>query len=134
MHIGAVIDEVLHNSDPLFRELFPNTELGIDLKLLTRKPGRMHEGANLKGTLTRDEEYHYTFTQDLAPKGTQTARNTMVYRGACINLHQNDLGERYPTFCRPHFSALYTLSDFLREAAEELEYVARLVEKSPQAR
>ena len=112
------------------KALYPNTELSIDLKLLTLKRGRLSLGDLHNGTIVRDGEYHYTFFEQHAqPQGTHPMRNPIVYRGSCINLHQNALGERYPTFTRPQFSAIYSLSDFLREAAEELEYVARLVEK-----
>lgn len=47
---------------------FPNTELCIDLKLLTRKPGRMITGKYLCGILTRDNDDHYTFIETLDKK------------------------------------------------------------------
>ena len=35
---------------------YPNTELGIDLKLITRKPGRLAVGEYLDGAITHDGE------------------------------------------------------------------------------
>ena len=35
---------------------YPNTELGIDLKLITRKPGRLGIGEYLDGAITHDGE------------------------------------------------------------------------------
>lgn len=61
-HIKEIIDEVLR-SHPLFKGYFPNTELSIDLKLLTRNPGRMGIGVGIPGTIVRDGEYHYTFIE-----------------------------------------------------------------------
>ena len=37
---------------------YPNTELGIDLKLITRKPGRLGIGEYLDGAITHDGEDH----------------------------------------------------------------------------
>jgi hypothetical protein len=48
--------------------LHPNTELGIDLKLFTRKPGRMPLGSYLDGIITHDGEDHFTFVQNAAKK------------------------------------------------------------------
>ena len=35
---------------------YPNTELGIDLKLMTKEPGRMAVGEHLDGAITYDGE------------------------------------------------------------------------------
>ncbi len=40
-----------------------NTELCIDLKMVTRKPGLMPLGATLNGSLNHDLDYHYTFIE-----------------------------------------------------------------------
>ena len=105
-----------------------NTDLCVDVKTFLFHDRVAQLGKGYKGILTRDDDEHFTFVEDLAT-ANQTMRNPIVYRGSCINLHRNALGELYPTFTRPQFSAIYSLSGFLREAAEELEYVARLVEK-----
>lgn len=62
---GYILKEGLKNTDEprLFRDLFPNTELGVDLKLLTRKPGRLPVGGMTMGIITRDDEDHFTFTE-----------------------------------------------------------------------
>lgn len=60
--MNAVLnDNMNESSNKLGRELFPNTELGINLKLMTRKPGRLAVGEYLDGTITRDGEDHFFF-------------------------------------------------------------------------
>ena len=146
---GAVLHDYLENSDDalavayrehttdadeeddrLFRGYFPNTELDIDLKLVTRKPGRMHVGEYINCLLTRDGEDHFEAVETASEK-KQTAeqRNPIVYLGTCINLHRKADGTIYPTFNRPRYTADFTFADFCREAAEELLVVAGLVEK-----
>ena len=49
------------SSIKLEKGFYPNTELGIDLKLLTRKPGRLGIGEYLDGAITHDGEDHFTF-------------------------------------------------------------------------
>ena len=146
---GAVLHDYLENSDDalavafrnqstdadeeddrLFRGYFPNTELDIDLKLITRKPGRMHVGEYINCLLTRDGEDHFEAVETASEK-KQTAeqRNPIVYLGTCINLHRKADGTIYPTFNRPRYTADFTFADFCREAAEELLAVAGLVEE-----
>ena len=43
--------------------LYPNTELDVDLKLVTQKQGRMELGEYLDGMITRDGEDHFTFVE-----------------------------------------------------------------------
>jgi hypothetical protein len=43
---------------------YPNTELGIDLKLMIKEPGRMAVGEYLDGAITHDGEDHFTFVQN----------------------------------------------------------------------
>ena len=75
----------------LFHDLFPNTELGIDLKLLTRKPGRLPIGEPLPGFLTRDSETHMTFMEGYvsAAKGRQK-RNPKPYDGMLLSYTQRE--------------------------------------------
>ena len=47
---------------------YPNTELGIDLKLISRKPGRLGIGEYLDGAITHDGEDHFTFVQNDSEK------------------------------------------------------------------
>lgn len=115
----------------LFKDIFPTTEAGVDVKLFKREPGRMNVGAYLEGTITRDGEYHYTFIQDASEKKKVevTQRNPHVYSGLRINVNRKDDGTLYPTFNRPRYTKDFTFQDFCREAAEELLAVAGLVQE-----
>lgn len=111
--------------------LFPNTELGIDLKLMTRKPGRLAVGEYLDGTITRDGEDHFSFIQDDSNKKKVKViqRNPHVYEGTFININRKPDGTLYPTFNRPRYTKKFTFQDFCWEAANELRMVIGLVEK-----
>lgn len=144
---GALLHQYLENSDDdlavafrhhqtaaeadisqrLFRDLFPNTELGVDLKIISRKRGRMSAGEYINCMLTRDGEDHFT-AMETASEMKQAAeqRNPVVYQGTCINVHRKADGTIYPTFNRPLFTGFYTFRDFCREAAEELRLVSGL--------
>ncbi len=114
----------------LFKDFFPNTELGVDLKLLTRKAGRMKVGTYLDGVITHDSEGHYTFIQnEFEKKVVVEHRNPHIYKGLRINVNRKDDGTLYPTFNRPHLTKDFTFQDFCREAAEELLAVAGLIGK-----
>ena len=105
--------------------LFPNTELGIDLKLMTRKPGRLAVGEYLDGTITRDGEDHFSFIQDDSSKKKVKViqRNPHVYEGTFININRKPDGTLYPTFNRPRYTKKFTFQDFCWEAANELRMV-----------
>lgn len=69
--LGDIINDMLRSDSPLavaYRDhaatLYPDTELGVDLKLLTRQTGRMGIGQYKSGMLTRDAEDHYLFVED----------------------------------------------------------------------
>lgn len=131
--------------DELFRSLHPNTELDVDLKLLTRRPGRLAEGERLHGVIERDGEEHFTFVENAAereiahssteqPLATdsprlesmpQTVRRyPKVYEGRTINVIRMDDGTLRLTFRRPRFTRDFTFQDFCLAAANELEQVA----------
>ena len=115
--------------DELFRSLFPNTELDVDLKLLTRRPGRLAEGERLHGVIERDGEEHFTFVENAASPRLESKPQTVrrypkVYEGQCINVSRMDDGTLRLTFKHPRFSRNYTFLDFCLEAANELETVA----------
>lgn len=61
--IGDVLNEILR-SNSLFKVYYPNTELGIDLKLLTLNAGRLDLGVAIQGTIVHDDEYHFTFIEE----------------------------------------------------------------------
>ena len=115
----------------IFKDIHPHTELGVDLKLLTREPGRMPVGTMIDGAIVHDDEVHFTFIQnDPGKKVAVMQRNPHVYMGKCINVNRKDDGTPYPTFNRPQFTEQFTFQDFCREAAEELIVVAGLIEKN----
>ncbi len=155
-HIGDIINEMLLSNEPLaealldwiaerektraaeeqskanrlFVDIYPHTELCVDLKLLTLEPGRMDIGAIIHGILTRDGEEHYSFLEDGDQKNASTTqRNPHVYRGRFVNVNQSSDGTMYPTFNRPRYSKEFTFQDLCREAAAELLMVAGPVEK-----
>lgn len=112
--------------DQLFKNIHPNTELGIDLKLFTRTLGRMDIGEYRPGAITRDGDDHYTFFESALEKKTDSSpkRNPHVLELDRINVNRKDDGTLYPTFNRPRYSEDFTFQDFCREAAEELLMVA----------
>ena len=117
----------------LRRDIYPNTELGIDLKLLTCKPGRLPVEAMLDGMLIHDDENHYTFTENALEKKVANPRNPHVYMGKHINVLKKDDGTLFLTFNRPHYTESFTFRNFCKEAAEELLIVAGLTEKEAAA-
>jgi len=137
--IGEVLNEYLCSNSPLataYRErllkgLHPNTEPCIDLKLYTRKPGRMPVGAYLKCIMVHDSEERYTCIEDCheEKKVINVLRSPHVWKGSCVNVVRRADGNLYPTFNRPQYTKDFTFQDFCREAAEELLAVAGLVEK-----
>lgn len=145
---GAVLHDYLENSDDalavafrnqstadeeneddrLFRDFFPDTHLCVDLKLITRKHGRMHVGEYINCLLTRDGEYHFKAVETASEMKKKAVRNPHLFRGKCINVVRKD-NALYLTFNRPVYSETFTFADFCREAAEELQVVAGLVEE-----
>ena len=117
-------------TEKLFEDIYPNTELGIDLKLFTLKPGRIGEGEFLAGMLTRAGADRYCFVEN-SPKKKQVVnpRNPQLYKGSCINVNQQTDGTLYVSFNRPRYTEDYTFKHFCLQAAEELLMVAGLVEK-----
>ena len=105
------------------KRFYPNTELGIDLKLMTKEPGRMAVGEYLDGAITHDGEDHFTFVQNDQEKKLKKVvqRNPHVYEGKYINVNRKKDGTLYPTFNRrPQFKKFFTFEEFCRGAANEL--------------
>ena len=152
--IGRVLIEYLHSNEPLavafrkwkardkdaktkegdepgrlFEDIYPHTELDVDLKLFTLKPGRVNEGEFLAGMLTRDGEDHFSFVENASERKKVVTRNPHLYKGKYVNVNQTDDGRRYPTFCRPAYTDDFTLKHFCLLAAEELLMIAGLIEK-----
>ena len=109
-----------------FNNFYPNTELGIDLKLMTKEPGRMAVGEYLDGAITHDGEDHFTFVQNDQEKKLQKVvqRNPHVYEGKYINVNRKKDGTLYLTFNRPQFSERFTFQDFCQGAANELRIIS----------
>lgn len=114
----------------LFKDIFPDTHLAVDLKLLTRKPGRIPVGAFLDGAITRDSKDHFCFIQNVDGKKIVVVRNPHLYKGKCVNVIKKE-DMLFLTFNRPHFTKDFTFQDFCREAAAELIMVAGLVGENP---
>ena len=90
----VIIDDVLFSNEhsfgvgyrqrKLFEDFYPNTELDVDLKLLTRKPGHMSVGEYLDGTLVHDADDHFLFAEKVVEKEVRK-RNPCHYQGQHIS-------------------------------------------------
>ena len=148
--LGSIVSEMLHGNSPLavgyrqyiasqeneedepdklFKDFYPNTEPGIDLKIFSHKPGRMPVGDCINCMLTHDDDYHYTAVENAIERKVAEQRNPHVYLGKRINVNRKDDGTLYPTFNRPNYTKDFSFQDFCREAAEELLVVAGLIEE-----
>lgn len=78
--------------------LYPNTELDVDLKLVTQEQGRMELGEYLDGMITRDGEDHFTFVENDTEQRKAERRNPSIYMGQWINVKRRADGTVYPTF------------------------------------
>ena len=136
--VGEVIKICLQSNEPLaaaFRRrmpggLYPHTELCVNLKLLTRKPGCMVVGDVLGGAITCDSDDHFTFVENASEvtKRPSATRNPFVYRGVRVNIHRGKDGTLYPTFnIPPRFTKDFSFKDFCYEAADELCIVGGLI-------
>lgn len=123
-------EEEVAEGDELFRDLWPNTELGINLKLLTRNPGRLPVGVPADGSIVNDGDDHFTFVENIIKKKTVLQRNPIYLRGEFVNVHIKEDGTLYPTFNRPRFNKDLTFQDFCHKAAKELIFFACLIEKN----
>ena len=77
--------------------MFTNTEICVDLKLVTRKPGATRMGTNLIGSLTHDDDYHFTFIE-CASERKDVKRNPHVFIGRFITVTRWDDGSLHPNF------------------------------------
>ena len=126
--VGDILSEMFSSNSPLARgyrhhqTVYPNTEPCIDLKLLTRQPGRLPVGDYIDGAITRDDEDHFLFIENATDRKRNEVlrRNPHVYEGVYININRKPDGTLYPTFNRPRFDEQFTCRDFCHGAAEEL--------------
>lgn len=100
--------------------LYPNTELGVDLKLVTQKQGRMELGEYLDGMITRDGEDHFTFVENATEQRKATRRNPSIYMGQWINVKRRADGTVYPTFKRTKGIGAGKLGDYAVNTTCEL--------------
>ena len=106
--------------------LYPNTELGVDLKLVTQKQGRMELGEYLDGMITRDGEDHFTFVENATEQRKATRRNPSIYMGQWINVKRRADGTVYPTFKRTKGIGAGKLGDYaVNTTCELLEVVGK---------
>lgn len=104
--------------------LYPNTELDVDLKLVTQKQGRMELGEYLDGMITRDGDDHFTFVENDTERGKATRRNPSIYMGQWINVKRRADGTVYPTFKRTKGIGAGKLGDYAVNTTCELLMVA----------
>lgn len=100
--------------------LYPNTELDVDLKLVTQKQGRMELGEYLDGMITRDGEDHFTFVENDTEQRRTERRNPSIYMGQWINVKRRADGTVYPTFKRTKDIGAGKLGDYAVSTTCEL--------------
>ena len=100
--------------------LYPNTELGVDLKLVTQEQGRMELGEYLDGMITRDGEDHFTFVENATEQRKAERRNPTIYMGQWINVKRRADGTVYPTFKRTQRIGAGELGDYAVSTTCEL--------------
>lgn len=100
--------------------LYPNTELDVDLKLVTQKQGRMELGEYLDGMITRDGEDHFTFVENATEQRKAERRNPSIYMGQWINVKRRADGTVYPTFKRTKGIGAGKLGDYAVNTTCEL--------------
>lgn len=100
--------------------LYPNTELDVDLKLVTQEQGRMELGEYLDGMITRDGEDHFTFVENDTEQRKAERRNPSIYMGQWINVKRRADGTVYPTFKRTKGIGAGKLGDYAVNTTCEL--------------
>jgi hypothetical protein len=124
----AVDDEAEVETGQLFKDLFSDTHLCVDLKLITHQQGRIPVGAYLDGIITRNGEDTFLFTEKDSVKKVKTVqRNPVIFAGGCVNVHLLADGTKRLEFNRPRFYSDFTFRDFCVAAAQELLTIARLL-------
>lgn len=127
----------LFEENDLFKNIFPNTELNIDLKLLTRQPGHLDLGKVLPGAIVRDDFYHYTFVEirdeqellrflqdyDVTIKRKKSSRNQPVYQGNYLNVNRDEHGTCRPFFKKIVLNEVTDIDQLVTHVCQEL-YVA----------
>lgn len=120
--VGEILNDFLASNEPLavaYRDrLHPNTELCVDLKLLTHKPGRLPVGKSLGGALAHNGEQEYTFVEGV-PK-VSYRRYPMVFSGFYVNVHRHDDGTLHPSLKRVAVTEDFDIEGYAKVVALEL--------------
>lgn len=109
-----------HRSGRTWTGLYPNTELDVDLKLVTQEQGPMELGEYLDGMITRDGEDHFTFVENDTEQRKAERRNPSIYMGQWINVKRRADGTVYPTFKRTKSIGAGKLGDYAVNTTCEL--------------
>lgn len=104
--------------------LYPNTELDVDLKLVTQEQGPMELGEYLDGMITHDGEDHFTFVENATEQRKAERRNPSIFSGQWINVKRRADGTVYPTFKRTKGIGAGKLGDYAVNTTCELLMVA----------
>lgn len=135
----VIIDDILFSNEhplgvayrqrKLFKDLFPDTHLDVDLKVLTYEPERMPIGKLLVGTLFRNDETTFKFVENTQEKKkvSTVRRNPVIFEGGCFNVHRLADGSPRLEVCHPRFYPDFTFRDFCLAGAQELLTIARFI-------
>lgn len=129
--MNDIINDLLNGQEPFARArrhrsgrawtgLYPNTELDVDLKLVTQEQGRIELGEYLDGMITRDGEDHFTFVENDTEQRKAERRNPSIYMGQWINVKRRADGTVYPTFKRTKGIGAGKLGDYAVNTTCEL--------------
>ncbi len=125
---AAKADKAEVETGQLFKDLFPDTHLCVDVKVLSVKPGRIPIGKFFEGYFTRNDEDKFLIIEKASDKKVKTVqRNPVIFAGRCVNVHLLSDGSKRLEFNRPRFFPGYSFSDFCVAAARELLTIARLL-------
>lgn len=125
--VGA--DETREGADGEPRlDLYPHTELCVDLKLDMRTPGKPQIGELMAGILVRDAYDHYSFMENATAKSKTVKRKSHLFRGAYFNLLTD--GKSF-TISVNHVQkqTLAGLAEICGRAADELYMLKGLIER-----
>lgn len=120
-----MIMKIIKDYEDLFKDVNPNTETCVDIKLFTRHTGRLAIGQQMTGSLTRAGMDYFLFVENTPESKTvKFQRGTRIYSGECINLNIASDGMLRVTFNRPSITSRLLMRRFLLKAAEEMRRVA----------
>ena len=103
--------------------IFPHTELSIDLKLLTLKPGRMAVGEYHDGMLMHDGDDHFTFIEDATTghKPAAVKRNLHIFVGKYVTLTVRDDDTPRLNFKEVHWTPDFCIAEYAMAVEKEVK-------------